>query len=129
MTWIVSGCASTMPASPNWHALVIEHDANGQAVETSPGQTSIVAIEVATWAVVLAIRPAPTLPGLPHGAASASPAPTQQQTALIPLDGAGERLDLRKGYLGLSPPNESSDEAFARLAPKASAHVAPVGAP
>lgn len=116
MSWIVSGCAGTIPAEKNWHALVISHDADGNPIETSPGQASIRAVDVVTWAIAMAIRPVPQEgPTAPP----TMPAPTQQQVALIPMDGANGRLDLRKGYLGLSPPNETAEAALARLVPKA----------
>lgn len=129
--WMITGRATTLPADPGWHALIVAHDTDGKPVESSPGQTSIVAVDVTAWAVGVAIRTVQEEGSLrvACGLPPKFPAKTEQMVNLLPLDSAGDRLDHCKGYLGLSCPGETPAAALDRLAPKAidaaaTAHIA-----
>lgn len=119
-TWLVSGRAATAPADPGWLALIIQHDADGKPVEVSPGQTSIVAVDVTSWAVGVMILPVSLDGVLARIPCRPAPFPvqTEQQIQLVPLDVHGNRLDQRKGFLGLSVPGEDPAAALERLSPK-----------
>lgn len=100
--------AARLPAEPGWRALVIQHGADGKPIEPVPGKTSVEFIDVAAWAILVNPSPWGAVWAAFLGGGGGQPAPA-------PLDAAGERLDTRKGYMMLSPPGESVDEACRRV--------------
>ena len=113
--WTVAGHATRLPATPGWRAVIVQHDAEGRPVESSPGRTAIQIVPVAHWILALGLRLSPP----EESAVLTLGAAVQTSTALYPAPENGTRLDTVKGFKGLSVPGETDLEALARLVPEA----------
>ena len=98
--------AAKVPAVLGWRVLAFAHDADGKRIEVRPGAYAIAEHPIVAWGILVSISQYAGLGALLGGGGAPDP---------VPLDENGNHMNMMVGFICLSPPGETAQEAVDRI--------------